>query len=116
MDLRGIALLHCHRTSATMAKETQNWNIVDVESFFDDRLGLAGVLFEACSNLLRQLINGPAKRHLDAEEYRSLRTDAHRFSLWGDGVGAKHGALDKILADSKHLKNTVVYFLNACWT
>lgn len=98
-----------------MEEEIENW-FMDVEGCSDDRLGLAGRLFETCSNLLRQLIRGPAKNRLDAKVYRFLRTEAHRFSLWGDGFDAKSGVLDKILAESNNLRRTVIYFLHACGT
>jgi hypothetical protein len=98
-----------------MAKAIENWH-TDLEGYSDDRLGLAGKLFEKCLNLLRQLIKDSAKSQLDAEMYQSLRTEAYRFILWGDGFDAKYGALDEILAESKHLRKTVMYFLNACGT
>ena len=113
-------LRHCQSWSSSqhqlnMAKRIENWYI-DVDNLYDDRLGLAGMLFEACSSLLSQLVSGPAKTHLDALAYRSLRIQADRFSLWGDGVGAKSGTLDKALSDSKNLRRKLIYFLIGCGT
>lgn len=98
-----------------MAEHIEAW-YTEVDRDSSDRLGLAGMLFQACSNILRGLISGPAKRKLGADEFDALRTEAQRFSLWGDGFDVKDGALDEILAHSSNLRQSVIYFLDACGT
>jgi hypothetical protein len=98
-----------------MADGIEAWYVrVDRDS--SDKLGLAGMLFRTCSNILFHLIRGPAKSDLSANAYDALRTEAHRFSLWGDGFDTKDGGLDEILAHSSNLRQTVIYFLDACGT
>jgi hypothetical protein len=96
-----------------MTNPIDNWTI-PLEGYSDDRLGLAGTMFETCASLFRLLVRGPAERSLEAEPYRALRTQAQKFALWGDGFDTKHGGLDTILAESKHLRKTVIYLLNSC--
>jgi hypothetical protein len=90
----------------------EDWQI-DPASYMDNRLGLAGRLFETCLNLLAELIKGPAKDCLELDAYQHLQAQAQRFSLWGDGFGAYDGGLDDILGHSNHLRKTILYFLSA---
>lgn len=95
-----------------MTNAIDNWT-TPPEGYSDDRLGPAGTVFETCSSLFRLLIKGPAESRLEAKEYRALRTQAQRFALWGDGFDAKHGGLDMILAESKHLRMPVISLLDS---
>lgn len=73
------------------------------------------MLYKAYSDLLGLvedwLVKVHAETYLDRGTYHSLRNEIFRFRLWGDGVGAKSGTLDKALSDSKSLRSTLLYFL-----
>ena len=86
---------------------------LDPTSFSDNRLGLAGTLFESCVRLFVDLIRGPVKQALEPHTFQYLQLQAQRFNLWGDGFSASQGELDRILADSDHLRKPVLSFLSA---
>jgi hypothetical protein len=96
-----------------MATITEWQGALPSTHFMDNRLGLAGYLFDACLKLFVELVKGPAKESLDPDAFQHLRAQAQRFSLWGDGFSATNGELDEILADSDHLRKTVLSFLSA---
>ena len=85
----------------------------DPTTYSDNGLGVAGTFFESNLRLLVDLISGSAKQHLDTDTFHHLRAQAQRFNLWGYGFSVKQGKLDGILADSHHLRKTVLSFLSA---
>jgi len=48
---------------------------------------------------------------LDADNCQYLRIEAHRFRLYGDGVGAANGDLDKAVERPSSMRSTILSFL-----
>lgn len=83
-------------------------------SYEDEQLelGLAADLFDAAvagfAELLRILLEDPARLDKNSSSYEALRNEFQRFYLWNDGFSTSSGGLDRILSCSKNLRATVL--------
>lgn len=77
----------------------------------DGEEGLAGLLYEGCMDLFKELYEQSSRSSspLSRKERRILKESLGRLFLWGDGFRDK--MLDRILAQSLDLSNTVLGFI-----
>jgi hypothetical protein len=105
-----------HFTTPSTRGDLERWletNNATPQKASSNRLGLAGSLFEALSQLLSSLGEEAQRASaISTKDACSYRNELERLFLWGDGFGAGDGELDNILDRSTELRVNVLSLLS----